>query len=944
MFQSLKRLFGSLLTPRKTTGKHRRSGRVRPRLEALEDRLAPATISDGGTAALSIVLGANENLAIVSNGTNYAFTSNQTLTAASAADPANQASAFSGFGTMNLTLRSAGLAQYRAGINITDAGANATVTFNDSGAHSYANNFTIALSNAAAGPINFNGKSDFGAFNLQASTTLNILLNSGAALTSSAGNLTLQSNQQTTPTSGDFAGVTVDNATIESTDTGKITVEGTGGTLGHGEYGVFVENSGTITGGTGPVLVGGVGGATPFGSAFGVLVTGNNSRITSNGGNVQVTGTGGGSGNGSNIGVYVQTGGEVSADRVGQNVSGTLTIHGTGGATSGDGNVGVAVDAGTFGTRTTITTGGGSVLVTGQGGGSGASTANYGVWVRSVAALIAAGGFGTLTVLGIGGASTGKTYGVLDGGLVVGGGGVNVTGQGGAGLGAQNDGVFVDTLGTIADAGPGTITVLGTANPGGVSEGVVVNSLGEIVSSGRDIQITGVAGVSSAAAIDLAGSITTLAVGSPVSTIGNISLTGDSMHLQGGNVDAGKGAVTLLPKTAGTLINLGGDNTPGTLGLTNAELNLIIAATLNIGEATSGTITVSAPIALPGPTNVNLTSGGDIIFNPGSITTYANFPGQHAGSGNLTLAPGRGGAVRPITSGTDANVAPGNLAFAPGSNLAIAINGTTVDDQYNQLNVYGSIDLTGANLLLSGTLHPALGQTFTIVKAGPKFGNPPPFFNGGIRLGEFNGLPEGARISNLLGSPLDAVITYNGGVGPDGGPGDDVVLTVVPHAPPQPKPTINSLNSLEGTSGLTPFVFQIRLTSPARSPMTYDVYTTDGAAKAGVNYIGITAGDSAHGGTVTFAPGSAFATVTVYVIAGSLPVTPATVRADFTVNLADPLAPGVSLASGTGIITAQVAAPRAAVPAAAHRRLRSEPGSWAVAIVVGKKLDDEWDN
>jgi hypothetical protein len=72
-------------------------------------------------------------------------------------------------------------------------------------------------------------------------------------------------------------------------------------------------------------------------------------------------------------------------------------------------------------------------------------------------------------------------------------------------------------------------------------------------------------------------------------------------------------------------------------------------------------------------------------------------------------------------------------------------------------------------------------------------------------------------------------------------------------------------------------------------------------------------------------------------------VTPATVRADFTVHLADPSSPGTSLASGTGIITAQVAAPRPAVLAAAHRRLKSQPWSRVVATVFAKKLDDELD-
>jgi hypothetical protein len=130
---------------------------------------------------------------------------------------------------------------------------------------------------------------------------------------------------------------------------------------------------------------------------------------------------------------------------------------------------------------------------------------------------------------------------------------------------------------------------------------------------------------------------------------------------------------------------------------------------------------------------------------------------------------------------------------------------------------------------------------------------------------------------------------------------------------------ISNVSNSEGTSGLTPFVFQIRLASTARSRVTYDVYTTDGTAQAGVNYVGITAGDSAHGGTVTFAPGSAFATVIVYVIAGSLPVTPATVYATFTVNISDPFIPTVPLDTdsrhhdGVGIITAQTAVPRPGV-------------------------------
>jgi hypothetical protein len=89
--------------------------------------------------------------------------------------------------------------------------------------------------------------------------------------------------------------------------------------------------------------------------------------------------------------------------------------------------------------------------------------------------------------------------------------------------------------------------------------------------------------------------------------------------------------------------------------------------------------------------------------------------------------------------------------------------------------------------------------------------------------------------------------------------------------------------------------------------LTYDVFTTDGTAKAGANFIGIKAGTIAPNsvGTVTFAPGDIVQLVTVWVIGGSLPVTggPKT----FTVNVSDPAHPAVPLATGTGVIIPQEA-------------------------------------
>jgi hypothetical protein len=137
-------------------------------------------------------------------------------------------------------------------------------------------------------------------------------------------------------------------------------------------------------------------------------------------------------------------------------------------------------------------------------------------------------------------------------------------------------------------------------------------------------------------------------------------------------------------------------------------------------------------------------------------------------------------------------------------------------------------------------------------------------------------------------------------------PVNTLSITVEPNIP-LPTVFVNSLSNLEGLSGLTPFVFQVKLPNDGSGagPVIYDVYTSNGTAKAGINYVPISAGDALHGGLVTFSGGSNVATVTVYVIGGSLAATPGAATATFTVNLSDPSNPGVPVASGTGTIIAQ---------------------------------------
>ena len=97
-------------------------------------------------------------------------------------------------------------------ILVTDSGTSAgdAVTFANSVGDTYADNITVALTNAAAGAITFNGASSFtGTAALTASTTGAVTIASAATLTQAAGTLSL--------TAGGNLTAPVDNGTAQIT-------------------------------------------------------------------------------------------------------------------------------------------------------------------------------------------------------------------------------------------------------------------------------------------------------------------------------------------------------------------------------------------------------------------------------------------------------------------------------------------------------------------------------------------------------------------------------------------------------------------------------------------------------------------------------------------------------------------------------------------------------
>lgn len=202
---------------------------------------------------------------------------------------------------------------------------------------------------------------------------------------------------------------------------------------------------------------------------------------------------------------------------------------------------------------------------------------------------------------------------------------ISLTGVGQAtGSSAYSHGIRVDNS-TISAGASGAIEMHGTGSASATGHGlsgVVITGTSVVSTAGASIKITGVAGSPiqpDSYGIELiAGKILNLGDGP-------INLTTDSLSLVGVNnstlgsystIYAGSGKTTIQNLTSGTLIDVGGsDQLSGTLtlGLSNAEINLITAGTLQIGGESSGNLVVSTAMSTNAASgNIYLQTGGTI--------------------------------------------------------------------------------------------------------------------------------------------------------------------------------------------------------------------------------------------------------------------------------------------------------------------------------------------
>ncbi len=558
--------------------------------------------------------------------------------------------AISGTGTLTLTSTAGNVSQSAAiavpaltvsaatGITLTNAG-NEVSSF--SATNSTSGN--LSLTNTVT-TLTVAGISESGSGSVTVSNT-GALTVTGAV--SFAGNLNLIAAGADQPISvqSTLTKSSGGNATADLAATGDVRFENSGtlnvtsgalaltlnpDTDGNAAGGVLIDDSVLGTNG-GAVTIGG--GATPGTTATGALIAG----------------VGGVPGTGSAVGygVEIDSGSAINAG------AGTVSIlaHAASGGPSFA--VGIALDGGSVTTTT------GSIIMVGTGG-------NTAIQLDS---------------------------GVQIGGSVLStaGGSISLTGAG-AGTGQGNRGVNIS--GTVSTTGAGTITLTGTGSATGASTtnyGVDIQSGGAVTINGSGaITINATGGAGSAAFHTVTGTDRVGSDGTHTYS-GNIGINANSLSLANDNITT-TASVSFLPTTPGYLINVGGAGDLTTiLGLTSAELGTVSTGTINIGNASSGAITVSAAIAL-GSTNLALTSGAGITESgSGTLTTTGSLTlvGGTIGSGGQALQL----SAASLTTNTSAN---------NGNQYLSALGTVTVSSSMNAGS--GTISLRGGTFLVTGTL------------------------------------------------------------------------------------------------------------------------------------------------------------------------------------------------------------------------------------------------
>ncbi|PUE10844.1 hypothetical protein B9Z51_00360 [Limnohabitans sp. T6-5] len=478
---------------------------------------------------------------------------------------------------------------------------------------------------------------------------------------------------------------------------------------------ITVATNTTITGSSGMLNV--LLNSDSDASGAGGIVFNTGSGVTSNGGNITL---GGGSAlNGSGVAV-----GDGGTSTKGIDLA-TAAFNAGGGNIAMTGTTWAAAPSAPA--IQGINVNGGSIQTSGAGtidlrGYNNTTTNTNGTGVSLSNTTVTGGSTGTVSIIGDARAATSTGNYIYGTALGTGakvtstGGNIAITGYGGnTGTGSSTSDIGVAISGgAVAGVGAGTVTITGTGGKGptGNNWGVYTATTAgtSVTSQGGDINIIGTGGTGTGSVgILIGGGTVGVATGT---TSANVILTSDSTQIQTATINSGTGTTTIQNKTAGTLINVGGNDvlntTPLTLGISNAEMNLIKAGTLKIGSTTSGAMTTTAAVTTAATTgNVYLQSGSTLTASS-AFTSGAGLLLQTAGGAISTTAALAGTNVSLDNTGGAINWSTGALTAGASSGSATnAVNIASSITATGNVNILGNVATTtntGVNLTSAGSI------------------------------------------------------------------------------------------------------------------------------------------------------------------------------------------------------------------------------------------------
>ena len=653
--------------------------------------------------------------------------------------------------TNSLTLNG-GTAQDDISIEGLDAAFDANLTINTNAGDNVtfqtnATNITSGDLNLSSGTLTISADiTTTGA--ITTTTTDNTFINNGATVQTANSDISITGG--TSPTTGlNFDGVGIDTGIVQTTGSGNIALNGTGGNDGasDGYRGIDIYNSGTVQAtGTGSIALTGMG-SNGNSQNRGIFCR-NSAVIAATSGTITLNGTGDGIGS-FNIGVDVTSSATITT------TTGNISLIGTAASNGASNSDGIRMTGGS----TLIQTVDGTIDLNGVGGGTATSTGNFHTGVTIIGgAGITATGSGSINITGQGASSIDSANRGIEMGssssLHINGGSLTLHGTAGSGN-LQNHGVVILANSTLEDFGNGTISItgIGGTGTGNVQYGTFLSTGVSIVSNGGIIILDGTAGPSTTSNLQGTRLTDSSIMNSGSGTITITGIGGDGTNNNMGFFHSGTSTISTENgdiSINGSCIDATGSNNHGIridapINTTGSGNIIFTGNTVNPDGAAINLFNSAAVITAGGTITATSTNGP--IFTPSGVTGVAQFDATST-TANGYLAPGQSPGQLIIN---------GDFNIGSGDTLEMEFDGfTTAGTDYDQLVVNGAVNITDATLVLVDNTGAAEDSCATLILIDNDGTDP--------IVGTFNGLAEGDSVS--FGA-ITAKVTYVGGDGND---------------------------------------------------------------------------------------------------------------------------------------------------------------------------------